>query len=261
MHRVRLVHWDEAEAEVRAERLRSAGYEVACEVLDNAGLRELRDNPPSAVVIDLGRLPSQGRDVALTLRKYKTTRHVPLVFVGGVPEKVARIKELLPDALYAEWSHIQSTLEAGIATPPVNPVVAKSLFDVYSGTPLSKKLGIKANAVVALVGAPEGFEKTLAELPEGVDVRRQASDQASITLWFPKAKEDLERQAVEMSAYSDAGGLWIAWPKKSSGVPSDLSQAVVRKVGLASEMVDFKICRIDATWSGLRFTRRKHTAG
>lgn len=261
MHRVRLIHWNEAEAEERAERLRSAGHEVACQWLDSVGLRELRGDPPSAVVIDLGRLPSQGRDVALTLRKYKSTRHLPLIFVGGAPDKVASIKGLLPDAVYAEWNDIQTALEVGIASPPVDPVVMQSLFDVYAGTPLPKKLGIKANAVVALVGAPEGLEETLGELPEGVSLRRQASDQANITLWFPESKVDLERRAMEMSAYSDQGGLWIAWPKKASGVSSDLSQAVVRKVGLASEMVDFKICSIDATWSGLRFTRRKREAG
>ena len=258
MNRVRLIHWNEAEAEERAGRLRSAGYEVDCELLDAVGLRKLRENPPSAVVIDLGRLPSQGRDVAMTMRKYRTTRHVPLVFVDGAPDKVARIKQILPDAVYTAWGQIQSALKSGIASPPADPVVTKSLFDVYSGTPLPKKLGIKANAVVALRGAPEGFEETLGELPEGVVVRRQVGDQSDITLWFPESREDLQRAVAQMGAFAEGGGLWIAWPKKSSGVVSDLSQAVVREAGLAVGLVDFKICSIDATWSGLRFTRRKH---
>lgn len=261
MQRVRLIHWNEAEAKERADRLKSAGYEAVYETLDSAGLRRLREHPPCAVVIDLGRLPSQGRDVALTIRRYKATRHVPLVFVDGAPEKVARIKELLPDAVYTTWGQIQSALEDGIASPPADPVVSKSVFDVYLGTPLPKKLGIKTNAVVSLVGAPEGFEGTLGELPEGVALRRHASDQADITLWFPESREDLEREAGQMGAFADRGGLWIAWAKKSSGVASDLSQTVVRKVGLAAGLVDFKICSIDATWSGLRFTRRKRKSG
>jgi hypothetical protein len=257
MHRVRLIHWNATEAEERADRLRSAGYEVVYEALDAAGLGALRDDPPSAVVIDLGRLPSHGRDVALTLRKYKATRRVLLVFVGGDPKKVARIKELLPDAVYTTWSEIRSSLEHAIAHPPADPVVPQSVFDVYASTPLPKKLGITANSVVVLIGAPEGFEETLGELPEGVILHRQARGQPDVTLWFTKSREELEQSIEEMSASAEKGSLWIAWPKKSSGVVSDLSQVVVRQVGLAAGLVDYKVCSIDITWSALCFARRK----
>jgi response regulator RpfG family c-di-GMP phosphodiesterase len=125
---VRLIHWNAAEAEERADELRSAGYDVVCDPLDQAGLRALRENPPSAVVIDLSRLPSQGRDVALGIRKYKVTRHVPLVFVGGDPEKVARIKELLPDAVYTTWNRIRNSLKRAISNPPQDPVVPDSVM-------------------------------------------------------------------------------------------------------------------------------------
>jgi DNA-binding response OmpR family regulator len=122
---VRLIHWNAAEAEERADEIRTAGYDVVCEPLDQAGLRALRENPPSAVVVDLSRVPSQGRDVALGIRKYKATRHVPLVFVEGDPEKVSRIKELLPDAVYTTWSRIPNSLKRAIAHPPADPVVPK----------------------------------------------------------------------------------------------------------------------------------------
>jgi len=257
MHRVRLIHWNAGEAEERAGRLRSAGYEVVHEMLDPAGLRELRGDPPDAVVIDLGRLPSHGRDVAMGLRKYKATRHVPLVFVGGAPEKVARIKELLPDALYSTWSEIRSSVERAIANPPADPVVPRSLLAGYSGTPLPKKLGIKANSAVALVDAPAGFEETLGKLPEDVVLSGQISDRPDVTLWFIKSRDDLECGIQQMSATAGAGRLWIVWPKKSSGIVSELSQAVVREAGLAAGLVDFKVCAIDAIWSGLCFTRRK----
>ncbi len=257
MHRVRLIHWKAAEAEERVDRLRSAGYEAVYKELNAASLRQMRDNPPDAVVIDLGRLPSQGRDVALSIRKYKATRQVPLVFVDGDPEKVARIKEILPDAVYTTWSQIRSSLDRAIANPPADPVVLESLFDVYSSTPLTKKLGIKANSVVALVGAPVGFEKTLGELPEGVMLRREARGRCDVTLWFTRSRKELEGGIERMGAFAEKGGLWIVWPKKSSGIESDLSQVVVRKVGLASGLVDYKVCAVDATWSGLRFTQRK----
>ena len=257
MHRIRLICWNAAEAEERAALLQSLGYDVDLGPLDQAGLRQLRDEPPSAVVIALGRLPSQGRDVALTIRKYKATRHVPLVLVDGDPGKVARIKELLPDAVYTTWGEIGSALNAAMTDPPADPVVPRSGFDVYAGTPLPKKLGIKPNSAVALIGAPDGFEQTLSELPEGVVVAREPGDETDLVLWFPECLADLESGIARMAALSDRGGLWIAWTKKSSGVVSDLSQTVVRRVGLAAGLVDFKICAIDATWSALRFTRRK----
>jgi len=109
MRRIRLVHWKSAEAAERIETLRSAGYEVEHD--DRAGpatLRSIRDDHPAAVVIDMTRIPSQGRDFGLALRQHGGTRRVPLVFVGGDPAKIDRVKELLPDAVYTPWSRIRS---------------------------------------------------------------------------------------------------------------------------------------------------------
>ena len=257
MQRVRLIHWHAAEAEERARWLRSAGYEVDHKPLDPDGLRALREDPPGAVVIDLSRVPSQGRDVAVGLRAYKATRYVPLVFVGGDPEKVARIKELLPDATYTTWDGVGPSLEQAIAHPPATPVVPGSTMAGYAGAPLPKKLGIKANSTVALVGAPQAFESTLGQLPEGVILRREAGSRGDVTLWFVRSRQELEERIGEMGVHAKGGGLWILWPKKASAIVTDLSQTVVRDLGLASGLVDFKVCAVDATWSGLRFTRRK----
>ena len=207
VHRVRLIHWKASEAEERAQRLRSAGFEVECEALSAAGLRALRENPPHAVVIDLSRAPSQGRDLAVGLRKYKSTRHVPLVFVGGDSEKVTRIRELLPDAVYTTWDEVRDSLEQAIAHPPSGPVVPDSVFVAYAGTPLPKKLGIKANSVVALVGAPEGFEETLGDLPEGVVVHRSTDERPDVTLWFATSRGEVDRRIEEMGAFTDKGSL------------------------------------------------------
>src|SRR5713226_4460984 len=105
MYRVRLIHWNAAEAKQKADRLRSAGYVVKYDKFTPNLLRE-RENPPNAVVIDLSRWPSQGRDVAMALRSYKSTRTVPLVFVDGEPEKVEGDKAQIPDALYPNWEQI-----------------------------------------------------------------------------------------------------------------------------------------------------------
>lgn len=113
--RIQLVHWDAAAAAERARLLRAGGYEVDCRAASPQLFRELRDRPPAAFVIDLSRSPSQGRDVALGLRAQRGTKAVPIVFVDGDPEKIARIKTLLPDAVYASRRDVDRLAEAGVA--------------------------------------------------------------------------------------------------------------------------------------------------
>ena len=128
----------------------------------------------------------------------------------------------------------------------------------YSGTPLPKKLGIKAGFAVSLVGAPEDFEQTLGLLPENVEMCRR-SGQADLILWFTKSRRQLESKVGRMGALAGAGGLWIIWPKRASGVKTDLTGTIVRELALAAGLVDYKVCAVDATWSGLRFAGRKIT--
>jgi hypothetical protein len=256
---VRLIHWKAAEAEECVERLQQAGYRVAYDDTDGPGnARAIAECPPEAVVIDLTRLPSHGRNTGLFLRRRKSTRHVPIVFVEGDADKVARLKKVLPDAIYTSWRGIRGALKRATTRRTSEPVVPTSTMAGYSGTPLPKKLGIKAGSTVALSGAPPDFENTLGLLPEDVTIRRQVRGRSDRVLWFVKRVSDLERGVKRMeSSLADGGGLWIAWPKKASGVVTDLTQADVRRVGLASGLVDYKICAIDATWSGLLFARRK----
>jgi CheY-like chemotaxis protein len=134
MTRVRLIHWNAAEAAEHANRLALAGHEVVHDVPRGRELlAELRDRPVQAIVIDLSRLPAQGRDLALMLRQFKPTRHVPIVFVGGDPAKIAGIRRLLPDAGHSSWSRIRGALRHAIAHPPSVPVVHRSVFAAYAG--------------------------------------------------------------------------------------------------------------------------------
>jgi CheY-like chemotaxis protein len=259
MRRICLIHWKAEEAEEKIAKLRAAGYEVDYGETNQAALRAWRNNPPSAFVIDLTRLPLQGRDVAMALRGYKNTRHTPLIFVEGEPEKIERIKVNLPDAVYTSWSRIRGSLKAAIAKPIASPVVPASNLAGYSGTPLPKKLGVKPNSTVALLGAPNDFEQTLGELPEGLKLKRRADRACDLIIWFVRMRAELDRikEMAELTGDNGASGLWIAWPKKASGVASDMTETVVRETGLASGLVDYKICAIDATWSGLKFAKRK----
>ena len=217
MYHIRLIHWNELEAQERAARLQDFGYKVEYETLNNNIMRAMRDQPPSAVVIDLNRITSHGRDVVVGIRSYKTTRHVPIVFVGGQTHKMKQIKDLLPDAVYTSWNEIKSDLQTAIDHPPSNPIVPKSRMAGYAGTPLPKKLGIKPNSTVILVEAPEKFEEILEPLPEGVKFNRDINAGCDLTLWFVQSQQELKANITTMVAHAKGGGLWIVWPKKTSG--------------------------------------------
>jgi hypothetical protein len=130
----------------------------------------------------------------------------------------------------------------------------------YSGTPLPRKLGIQEGHRVAFLDAPPGFEKTLGALPAGVV--RQAGLRGKVALdvaiVFVTRRAELERRLGTVRArMTPAGGIWIAWPKKASGVETDVTEDVIRTVALPTGLVDNKVCAIDATWSGLRLVVRR----
>jgi hypothetical protein len=127
----------------------------------------------------------------------------------------------------------------------------------YSGTPLPKKLGIRQGARVALVGAPTGFAATLRPLPAGVSLSDRPAGPLDVILLFVTARAALEQEAGGLAGALDPrGGLWIMWPKRASGVATDVTEQMVRDVGLAAGLVDNKVCAVDEVWSGLRFVVR-----
>ncbi len=128
----------------------------------------------------------------------------------------------------------------------------------YSGTQLVRKLGIKAEARLGLIGAPVGFDATLGALPPGVHVRRRLGGRPFdvIVAFFDRRAELERRLPALMQTLDPAGGLWLAWPKRASGVPTDLTDNVVRELGLATGLVDNKVCAVDQVWSGLRLVYR-----
>jgi hypothetical protein len=127
----------------------------------------------------------------------------------------------------------------------------------YSGTPLAKKLGIKEGHRVAFLSAPDGFRDLLGDLPEGVSVKSRASGPLDVIVFFTKSRAELERRLPALRrAMEPAAGLWIAWPKRSSGVETDMTEDVARELGLANRLVDNKVAAIDETWSGLRLVIR-----
>jgi hypothetical protein len=128
----------------------------------------------------------------------------------------------------------------------------------YSGTALPKKLGIREGSRIALVNAPDDFPATLAPLPPAAAIRARARGPLDVIVFFTRSRRELARQFERLArALDPAGGLWIAWPKKSAQLETDLDQAAVMEIGLATGLVDNKVCAIDDTWSGLRFVVRR----
>jgi CheY-like chemotaxis protein len=231
MANILLVHWNEPEAKERARSLKALGYKA--KILfdpDKHSLAESREHPPELFLIDLSRLPSQGREIAGHFRRAKATRNVPILFVGADAERVK----------YA----------------PRNPAVPSTMAS-YSASALPKKLGIRANCSIMLINPPNRFERQLDPLPAYTKIIDDPKD-ANVAVLFALSLAELARDfRLLANALPDKSALWIAWPKKASGVKTDLDGNNVREFGLDAGWVDYKVCAIDETWSGLCFARRK----
>ncbi len=127
----------------------------------------------------------------------------------------------------------------------------------YSGTPLAKKLGIKPSSRVSLVAAPADFVGLLEPIPDHVRIIDSARGRSDVLVFFATRRNELQRRFEKLAnAITTDGGIWIAWPKRSANVATDLNENLIREIGLAGGLVDNKVCAIDETWSGLRFVYR-----
>lgn len=127
----------------------------------------------------------------------------------------------------------------------------------YSGTPLAKKLGIKDNFRLMFLNAPEGFQEELGQLPQGVEIASRGNKPFNLIVLFSKSERTLEKDFPKLTGrIARDGMIWVAWPKKSSGVATDLSFLTVQTVGLRAGLVDVKICAVNEIWSGLKFVYR-----
>ena len=127
----------------------------------------------------------------------------------------------------------------------------------YSGTPLPKKLGIKDGFRVCLVDSPQEVNKELKPSLDKCEIAHDGKAPLDFAIVFTKSKAALAKEFKQISRQlAPAGMLWVSWPKKSSGVASDLDENIVREVGLAAGLVDVKVCAVTEVWSGLKFVRR-----
>lgn len=132
----------------------------------------------------------------------------------------------------------------------------------YSKKSLVEKLGIKDGYVIAIVGAPGDYAATLGKLPAGVKQSNKLKGPLDFIQFFASKRAHLEERFPKLqTALSPSGMLWVSWPKGSSGVPTDLTENVVREIGLANGLVDVKVCAVDEVWSGLKFVFRLKDRG
>ena len=256
---VRLVCWNPDLAREREQVLKTAGIRVDASPFNPSGfISQFRDKPTAAVLIDLDRLPSHGREVGVMLRQSKSTRLIPIVFAGGVPEKVARIRQELPDAFFTEWAGVVPVIRKALSAAPVEPVRPPAHMARFAGSDLIRKLGLKPKMQCTLLGAPEDFEERLGELPDGLALQTKMTRQTALAIWFVRSRRELEAAAGDASLRMPEGcSGWIVHPKQAGRYKPDFNQNDVRAAGLAVGLVDYKVCAVDADWSGLKFARRK----
>jgi hypothetical protein len=259
MGRIRLVCWKDEEAAERARALKKAGLEVNSSPFRLGGvITQLKEDPPALMLIDLDRLPSHGREVAVMMRSSKSMRHLPIVFAGGAEEKVARIRAEVPDAVFADWGNAAEAVKKALKKAPA--VFAKPVPHMlrYAGSPLAKKLDLKAGVKAALIGAEEGFVELLGDLPEGVELQGRITGQTKLVLWFVRASHEIAAAFELASARMPVGcNVWIIYPKKAGRYRVDFNQNDIRLTGIGAGLVDYKICAVDADWSGMKFARRR----
>jgi hypothetical protein len=255
---VQLLHWNANEAATYLKLLRIAGYDVEYDHEFRPGMMRLwRESPPEAFVIDLSRLPSQGREIAIALRQSPVMRCIPIVFCEGAEDKVSRIRAELPDAVYCRAGTLRFALKRAIANPPKHPAKPTRMMDRYASRTVAQKLGIKESSTVALIDAPLDYAKVLGEMPANVRFLENDGPVASVSLCFVREVHSLQRMLSAVRELASATKLWILWPKKASQAGSTVTERLVREHAIELGLVDYKICSVSDVWSAMLFARKE----
>lgn len=255
--RLCLIVWNEKERQERISNLSLEGNEVLGGIIAGPQFtKTLETAKPDAVVIDLSRLPSQGRDLAVMIRARAGTRQIPIVFVEGAEEKVAAIRGLLPDAEFTTWAELTPALTRVVDSNEKVFLSQSSVFAAYSQKPLAAKLGIKPGHRVCLIGETDDLLGDPKNLPAMVEISNDILDDADLYLLCLRSKTELSSKLALITTMVKKSPTWVGWPKKTANIKSDLNQSIVREQCMAVGMVDYKICSINETWSALLFTWR-----
>ena len=257
MKTIKLISWHE-DVKAKAAALKQTGIRIdAAPLIRLSGIvGDLARLNPAVLVLDLDKLPSNSREISLALRSSKSACHIPILFAGGVAEKIARIRSEHPDGVFASWSEASQTLAALLQEPPSTPQAMPPRD--FSTTPLLKKLGIRADMEIALIASPDGFEDLLSDLPEHSSLVTRLGGKTGLALCFVRSLKDLTGTLDLLTLrLPKQASVWIVHPKRASKCHVDFNQNDVRNHALAVGLVDYKVCSIDDDWSALKFAWRK----
>jgi hypothetical protein len=265
MRVVKLLSWH-AQIAAKAASLRGNGITIDAVPLvrTSAVIGELARLNPAVLVLDLDRLPSNSREIALMLRASKSARHIPILLAGsepsedGPPDKYARLKSELPDVPYAAWLEARSEVAKLLGQPRSEPYTVPPPR-VYK-TSLSQKLGVLPSKTqsatkarqIALLGAPEGFVELLGDLPETVKFSSKLSASANLAICFIRSLDDDFSGTLDLLTFRlpQAASVWIAYPKRNSGSHRDFNENDLRQSALAAGFVTTR--SVQSTRTGQR---------
>jgi hypothetical protein len=233
------------EAALLAGRLRDRGIDAHPYLsLGTRGFREIRAQPPDAILIDLSRAPSYGKALGALLRENKTLRTIPLIFLEGDPAKTKAVARVLPGALFTDLPNLRETLAN--CRPVENPAPPRP-----PRRTIAAKLGI--TDTVALINQPEDCQIAL---PGGTQLTTPAK--AAVVLFWARNEAALSRELPALSKLAGKGRrLWLLWRKRTSKAPTDLTMPRVRELATHHGLIDYKVCAIDATWSAMAVGQKK----
>ncbi len=260
MPRVRLIHWKSSEAAEHLKALKQARLQVDYdEQFRSELMKQWRESPPDAFVIDLSRLPSHGREIAVALRQSKATRSVPLVFCAGDPPKVSALRELLPDAAYCELPKLVPTLKEALAAPPRNPIRPTAMMERYKSRTAAEKLGVKEGDSVALVNPPRDSGRIIGALPARVQLLEtdNGDSSAQVHLCFVHQPAELADTLSRLRSLAAKSKLWILWRKGGKAALGDVTESIVRENALELGLVDYKICSVNEIWTAMLFALKR----
>jgi hypothetical protein len=257
MKTIRLISWHE-DIKTKVAALKQPGVRIDAEpqIRLSGIVGELARLNPAVLVLDLDKLPSRSREIALALRSTKSARHIPILFAGGASEKTVRIRSEHPDGIFVSWFEAPRALAVLLQQPPPTPSILPPRD--FSATPLPKKLGIRLGMKIALIAAPDAFEELLGDLPENTSLATHLTPKTGLALCFVRSLKDLAATLDLLTLrLPKQAAVWIVHPKSAGKYRVDFNQNHVRDYSLAVGLVDYKVCSIDHDWSALKFAWRK----
>jgi hypothetical protein len=253
---IRLISWHD-DVDRKSKSLKAPGQIIDASPFEKISsvVGEMSRLNPAVLVLDLDKVPSRSREIAIALRSSKSARHIPLLFVGGEAAKVERIRAEIPDVFFTEWKVASPVLKQILKRPAIMQTAIPHRN--YGATPLFKKLGIKPQMKVVLLGAPDAFVETLGDLPDGASFSQQLTAAAPLVISFVRSLAEVA-PAFDMLAarLPRKASVWVAYPKRGR-LASDLNENILREAGICRGLVDYKICSVDSAWSAVKFTHRR----